>query len=70
VVLENGDLVLFDAGERLAISAAIEALRFLSLTGKSSNAMIAWHGPVVMKTHMDLETAFHVYQDDTFIKNK
>ena len=68
--LENGTLVLFDEGERFAVSAASETLRFLLLTGKPLNEPVAWQGPIVMNTQAELELAFREYREGTFIKNK
>ncbi len=68
--IENGTLVLFDAGDHVAISAANEALRLLLLTGKPLNEPVAWRGPIVMNTQAELETAFREYHEGTFIKNQ
>jgi redox-sensitive bicupin YhaK (pirin superfamily) len=67
-LIENGKLVLFDQGERLAVSAANDDLRFLLLTGKPLNEPVAWRGPIVMNTPAELETAFREYREGTFIK--
>ena len=68
--IENGTLVLFDAGDHVAISAANEHLRLLLLTGKPLNEPVAWRGPIVMNTQAELETAFREYHEGTFIKNQ
>ena len=68
--IENGTLVLFDAGDHVAISAANEPLRLLLLTGKPLNEPMAWRGPIVMNTQAELETAFREYHEGTFIKNQ
>jgi quercetin 2,3-dioxygenase len=68
--IENGTLVLFDAGDHMAISAANEPLRLLLLTGKPLNEPVAWRGPIVMNTQAELETAFREYHEGTFIKNQ
>ena len=68
--IENGTLVLFDAGDHVAISAAKEPLRLLLLTGKPLNEPVAWRGPIVMNTQAELETAFREYHEGTFIKNQ
>ena len=68
--IENGELVLFEQGEQLAVSAADETLRFLLLTGKPLNEPVAWRGPIVMNTQAELETAFQEYREGTFIKNQ
>ena len=68
--IENGTLVLFDAGDHVAISATNEPLRLLLLTGKPLNEPVAWRGPIVMNTQAELETAFREYHEGTFIKNQ
>lgn len=68
--IENGTLVLFDAGDHVAVSASNEPLRLLLLTGKPLNEPVAWRGPIVMNTQAELETAFQEYREGTFIKNK
>ena len=68
--IENGTLVLFDAGDHVAISAGNEPLRLLLLTGKPLNEPVAWRGPIVMNTQAELETAFREYHEGTFIKNQ
>jgi redox-sensitive bicupin YhaK (pirin superfamily) len=68
--LENGNLVLFEKGNHLSITAADESLRFLLLTGKPIQEPVAWRGPIVMNTQEELTTAFQEYQNGTFIKDK
>lgn len=66
--IENGNLVLFENGEYLSITAADENLRFLVLTGKPLKEPVAWRGPIVMNTQEELAIAFQEYRDGTFIK--
>jgi redox-sensitive bicupin YhaK (pirin superfamily) len=66
--IENGKLVLYQAGEQLSVSAGEDPLRFLLLTGKPLNEPVAWRGPIVMNSDAELETAFQEYQEGTFIK--
>jgi redox-sensitive bicupin YhaK (pirin superfamily) len=68
--LENGNLVLFEKGDHLSITAADESLWFLLLTGKPIQEPVAWRGPIVMNTQEELTTAFQEYQNGTFIKDK
>ena len=68
--IENGTLVLFDAGDHVVISATNEPLRLFLLTGKPLNEPVAWRGPIVMNTQAELETAFREYHEGTFIKNQ
>ena len=66
--IENGTLVLFEAGEHVSVSAAGDGIQFLLLTGKPLNEPVAWQGPIVMNTQAELETAFREYREGTFIK--
>ena len=67
--IDNGTLVLFDKGEQLSVNTADETLRFLLLTGKPLNEPVAWHGPIVMNTQAELETALREYREGTFTKH-
>ncbi len=66
--VKNRELVLFDAGDEIAVTAASTGLRFLLLSGKPLHEPIAWRGPIVMNSDEELETAFREYQQGTFIK--
>ena len=66
--IENGNLVLFEKGDHLSVTASDKPIRFLLLTGKPLQEPVAWKGPIVMNTQEELETAFQEYQDGTFIK--
>jgi quercetin 2,3-dioxygenase len=68
--LENGILVLFEAGDQFSVKACGEDLRFLLLTGMPLNEPVAWRGPIVMNTREELETAFREYREGTFIKDQ
>jgi redox-sensitive bicupin YhaK (pirin superfamily) len=61
-------LVLFDTGDTLSVEAGRDGLRFILVSGKPLNEPVAWHGPIVMNTRDELETAFREYQEGTFIK--
>jgi hypothetical protein len=65
--VDNGTLVLFNRGDRLAIHS-VNDVRFLLLSGKPLGEPVAWRGPIVMNTEQELETAFREYQQGTFIK--
>lgn len=68
--IENGNLVLFESGDHLSVTASDKPLRFLLLTGKPLKEPVAWRGPIVMNTQEELTIAFQDYQDGTFIKTK
>ena len=66
----NGDLILFDDGERVVLAAQEEAARFLLISGKPIREPVAWYGPIVMNTDEELNTAFDEYRKGTFIKQR
>ncbi len=67
--VENRTLVLFGSGDQFSIRATSSSVRFLLLTGKPLDEPVAWHGPIVMNTQAELETAFQEYREKTFIKH-
>ena len=69
VCAENGTVLLFDDGDRVAIKAGADGARFLLVSGKPLGEPIAWGGPIVMNTHDELERAFHEYREGTFVKH-
>jgi hypothetical protein len=62
------NLVIFDDGDELSISASGKELRFLLISGRPIGEPVAWYGPIVMNTEEELKLAFEEYQDGTFIK--
>ena len=62
------NLVIFADGDEVKISAKEYPVRFLLLSGKPIKEPVAWRGPIVMNTQEELRTAFHEYQDGTFVK--
>jgi redox-sensitive bicupin YhaK (pirin superfamily) len=65
----NRSLVLFDQGERVAISSGAEGLRFLLVAGKPLGEPVAWGGPIVMNSQDELKLAFDEIRSDRFIKH-
>ncbi len=65
----DGNLVLFDDGDEIALKSDDMPLRFLLCSGKPIKEPIAWRGPIVMNTEDELELAFSELQNQTFIKN-
>lgn len=68
--IENGNLVLYEKGDHLSVTASDKPLRFLLLTGKPLQEPVAWRGPIVMNTQEELAIAFQEYQDGTFLKTE
>jgi redox-sensitive bicupin YhaK (pirin superfamily) len=66
ISLEN--LVVFEDGDRVKITAGEKGLRFLLISGEPIGEPVAWYGPIVMNTQEELERAFEEYQNGTFIK--
>lgn len=63
-------LVIFDDGDSVHISTKNETARFLLISGRPINEPIAWHGPIVMNTDEELETAFDEFRNNTFLKHQ
>lgn len=69
-IYEPETVVIFSPGDHIQITAADEDLRFLLIGGMPIKEPVAWHGPIVMNTDEELETAFQEYLTGNFIKNK
>ena len=68
-VIGNGTICLFADGDQVKITTGDEPVRFLLISGKPIGEPVAWHGPIVMNTNEELETAFEEYRNGTFIKH-
>lgn len=66
--VHNGTAVLFGDGDQVTVSAQIDPVRFLLISGKPINEPVAWYGPIVMNTEEELRIAFEEYKRGTFIK--
>jgi len=67
--LGNETLVLFEKdGDHLHIATEENALRFLFFSGRPLDEPVAWHGPIVMNTRAELQTAFEEYENGSFLK--
>ncbi len=65
----NRSLVVFDRGDEVTVQAGEAGVRFLLISGKPIREPVAWHGPIVMNTRAELETAFSELQSGGFIKH-
>ena len=66
---EKEMLTLFErTGDNIHIDGGNNGARLLLISGKPIGEPVAWHGPIVMNTKQELQTAFQEYQDGTFIK--
>lgn len=70
VTASDEDLILFDDGDKVAVSTANEPVRFLLLSGEPIGEPVAWYGPIVMNTQEELRRAFEEYDKGTFIKHR
>lgn len=68
-LIGSENLVVFEDGDELAMSAGGEGVRFLLISGKPIGEPIAWHGPIVMNTQEELRIAFEEYRRGTFLKH-
>ena len=69
-MIKAGELVLFGEGDELEIRTADRDVRFLLVSGQPLNEPVAWRGPIVMNTRVELERAFAEYRDGTFIRKR
>ena len=66
----NRSLVLFDSGDEIVVQAGEDGIRFLLVSGKPLEEPVAWYGPIVMNTKMELQQAISELRDGTFIKDR
>ena len=66
----NRTLVRFGGGDEVTVQAGPEGVRFLLVAGRRLKEPVAWHGPIVMNTRAELETAMRELRDGSFIKGK
>ena len=64
----NRSLVLFDSGDEVTVQAGDEGVRFLLVSGKPIEEPVAWYGPIVMNTQVELQQAIAELQNGTFIR--
>jgi redox-sensitive bicupin YhaK (pirin superfamily) len=55
-------------GETLTLSSGKDGARFLVVSGTPLKEPIAWHGPIVMNTKEEIQTALEELQNGTFVK--
>ncbi|WP_224825867.1 pirin family protein [Cognatishimia sp. MH4019] len=64
----NRTLIRFGTGEEVTVQAGEEGVRFLLVSGAPIQEPVAWHGPIVMNTQEELQTAMRELRNGTFIK--
>ncbi len=71
---ENGEtassrmLVVFGAGDEVAITTEENSVRFILVSGKPLNEPVAWRGSVVMNTEDEVLRAFQEFRNGNFVK--
>jgi redox-sensitive bicupin YhaK (pirin superfamily) len=60
--------VKFGDGSPVTVQSEEEELDFILVEGKPLSESVAWHGPIVMNTKEELQTAFIELDNNTFIK--
>jgi redox-sensitive bicupin YhaK (pirin superfamily) len=68
VEADNRSLVLFDRGDAVEVQAGDEGIRFLLVSGKPLEEPVAWYGPIVMNTQVELQEAFSELKAGTFLR--
>ncbi|MBU2994686.1 pirin family protein [Octadecabacter sp. 1_MG-2023] len=66
----SGDrtLIRFGTGDEVTVQAGELGVRFLLISGAPIEEPVAWHGPIVMNTKEELQTAIRDLRNGTFIK--
>ncbi len=64
----NRTLIRFGTGEEVTVQAGEEGVRFLLISGAPIQEPVAWHGPIVMNTQEELQSAMRELRNGTFIK--
>jgi len=64
----NRSLVLFDRGDEIVVQAGDQGIRFLLVSGKPLEEPVAWRGPIVMNTNLELQQAYAELRAGTFIR--
>lgn len=64
----NRTLIRFGTGDEVTVQAGPEGIRFLLISGAPLEEPVAWHGPIVMNTQAELQTAMAELRNGTFIK--
>lgn len=66
--VESHRAVLFGDGEKFAVKAGPQGMRFVLFSGRPLHEPIAWGGPIVMNTQEELDEAFDEIERGIFIR--
>jgi redox-sensitive bicupin YhaK (pirin superfamily) len=64
----NRSMVIFGAGDEVAVEAGPQGVRFLLVSGAPIREPVAWHGPIVMNSREELVQAVRELNAGTFIR--
>ncbi len=64
----NRTLIRFGTGDEVTVQAGPEGVRLLLISGAPIQEPVAWHGPIVMNTRAELQTAMQELRNGTFIR--
>ncbi|NQV92889.1 pirin family protein [Candidatus Kaiserbacteria bacterium] len=67
-LVESGNIILTTHEDFFECTSTESSAHFLFISGKPLGEKIAWHGPIVMNTEVELQEAFDEYRDGTFVK--
>jgi len=62
-------LVVFDSGDEVTVRAGEQGVRFLLVSGKPIQEPVAWYGPIVMNTQVELQQAVSELRNGAFIRD-
>ncbi len=68
--LPKHTLAILGPGEDIEVSAGDSGTRFILVAGRPLNEPIVQHGPFVMNTRDEIETAFGDYRDNRLVRKK
>ena len=64
----NRTLIEFGTGDEVTVQAGDDGLRFLLISGAPLQEPVAWHGPIVMNTQVEIQQAMTDLRNGTFIR--
>jgi redox-sensitive bicupin YhaK (pirin superfamily) len=66
--VESHRAALFGDGDKFAVKAGPQGIRFVLFAGRPLHEPITWGGPIVMNTQEELDQAFDEIEKGTFIR--
>ena len=65
---DNRSLIFFDRGDEVTVQAGDDGIRFILISGKPLEELVAWYRPIVMNTQEQLRQAFDELEQEKFLK--